>query len=94
MKIKIIIDSYQEDMFKVVNNQVTQQVASSKLGRILMNEVINHPQKGLDTKDHELSVGFFIREVPRMINEDTYVKPGIQIQMQFLQFMIIVLKVM
>lgn len=75
MKIKIIIDSYQEDMFKVVNNQVTQQVASSKLGRILMNEVINHPQKGLDTKDHELSVGFFIQEVPRMINEDTYAKP-------------------
>ena len=75
MKIKIIIDSYQEDMFKVVNNQVTQQVASSKLGRILMNEVINHPQKGLDTKNHELSVGFFIQEVPRMINDDTYVKP-------------------
>ena len=75
MKIKIIIDSYQEDMFKVVNNQVTQQVSSSKLGRILMNVVINHPQKGLDTKNHELSVGFFIQEVPRMINDDTYVKP-------------------
>lgn len=75
MKIKIVIDSYQQDMFNVVNNHVTQQVAKSKIGRVLQNQVINHPKIGLATKGHDLDIDFFIKEVPRLIGEDTYAKP-------------------
>ena len=62
----VVIDHYEQDMFKVSNHQVMTNFNNSVIGRALSNQILGHPRSGIDTKGIDTNLQFFYKdEVPK-----------------------------
>lgn len=78
MKLLIILDHFESDMFNVSNHQVSFDINKSVIGKILKNKIINHPKTGIATKSADVTIDFFFKRVPKQNSvTKAYTKPGV-----------------
>lgn len=77
MKLLIILDHFESDMFNVSNHQVAFNINQSVIGKILKSKIINHPKTGIDTKSADVTIDFFFKKVPNQNKvTNAYIKPS------------------